>query len=175
MQPHIPYYALQKKNTTKNIPTLITSKIMIIFCIPHTPSNKKTNISRIPPTYIQLICIIPSHPKHNEKSLHHHNTHKKRYLNKPDMINTSAYFHQPISLFQTKAPLNNEQHKTIYLQTIQYIVTQLSHFYHPLTPPTAPSHPHGPPAYFFLRQASARNGALRRADCLSGASFCPLA
>ena len=31
------------------------------------------------------------------------------------------------------------------------------------------------PAYFFLRQASARNGALRRADCLSVASFCPLA
>lgn len=116
---------------------------MIIFCIPHTPSNKKTNISRIPPTYIQLICIIPSHPEHNEKSLHHHNTHKKRYLNKPDMINTSAYFHQPISLFQTKAPLNNEQHKTIYLQTIQYIVTQLSHFYHPLTPHT--SHRSTPP------------------------------
>ena len=45
----------------------------------------------------------------------------------------------------------------------------------PAPPHTAPPHPHGPPAYFFLRQASARNGALRRADCLSGASFCPLA
>ena len=37
--------------------------------------------------------------------------------------------------------------------------------------PTPPSSP----AYFFLRQASAHNGALRRADCLSVASFCPLA
>ena len=35
--------------------------------------------------------------------------------------------------------------------------------------------PPGSPAYFSLRQASARNGALRRANCLSVASFCPLA
>ncbi len=146
---------------------------MIIFCIPHTPSNKKTNISRIPPTYIQLICIIPSHPKHNEKSLHHHNTHKKRYLNKPDMINTSAYFHQPISLFQTKAPLNNEQHKTIYLQTIQYIVTQLSHFYHPRTASPRSTPPARSPGLLFSPSSERPQRSVKKGRLFERSEFLP--
>ena len=35
--------------------------------------------------------------------------------------------------------------------------------------------PHGFPASFFRRQAQVFSPALKRADCLSEASFCPLA
>ena len=64
----------------------------------------------------------------------------------------------------------------------QYSKKQLHRTTSPLSSYILPSHPPAcipprmvPPAYFFLRQASARNEALRRADCLSVASFCPLA
>ena len=61
--------------------------------------------------------------------------------------------------------------------TVTIYIGQRHHFSKaPRTPHTHPTNtPHGLPASFFQRQAQVFSSASKRADCLSVASFCPLA